>query len=347
MRSKLYVLAIALLFMVSGCRMYSGFTQVVSAKNAAHPFGQGSYFLLTADDGSRSYLRKVDASTYAYSSDPRKLNTSIPVLKSQANTIGSTGFSLVRYARVNSSGVLGNYRKYIVEMASPSGPENFDPETLSEAKRNGFDGVHTYIYYLITIDDAGVVRWLSDDDDDNGGKQELPVKSLTDVRSRFIADMQRMLRTYGKVGLEQPGTYSAITKSDFEREVSAYQREVDAKAAEKRRKEQQERQAEAARKQKEEEQRNAEAKRKIAEARAREAAKKAYDNRDREPTEAEMKAAMGRTVAGSIFPVSHVQKLGGCRKMADYDYVCRYRYIGVNWGNFWKVGDTWYFQIVD
>lgn len=68
---------------------------------------------------------------------------------------------------------------------------------------------------------------------------------------------------------------------------------------------------------------------------------------DQEPSEDEMSEAVrNSTGVGVIFGIS-VTKLGGCRKKAPYDYVCRYRWVGVNWGNFWKEGGQWSFEILE
>mgnify|MGYP001218833835 CR=1 FL=1 len=74
-------------------------------------------------------------------------------------------------------------------------------------------------------------------------------------------------------------------------------------------------------------------------------AKTQRENEDREPTEDEMSEAIRGTLAGALFG-SNITKLGGCRRAAAHDYYCRYRYIGTNWGNFWKENGAWYFKIV-
>ncbi|MEM6640981.1 MAG: hypothetical protein AAF610_13895 [Pseudomonadota bacterium] len=90
-----------------------------------------------------------------------------------------------------------------------------------------------------------------------------------------------------------------------------------------------------------------------AEAKAREARRKATTTLpkpvhpdDREPTEAEMTRAMRRTVSGALLKPT-ITKLGRCRKMAPFDYQCRYQYLSVNWGNYWKEDGVWYFQIAN
>lgn len=329
----------ALLLLISGCRTYSGFKQVVSSNVAAQPFGAGKYFVVESEGGGKTYLRKVDSSSYVYSSDPTHMIHSIPTLKARAALGGSREATVVRFAKIENSRVLGNYRKYVAEIELFVDVKDKTPEQLLEAKKLGFDGEHSYMYVMLTIDDAGIIRWMGRDD----VKDERTITSLSDVKNRFIAEGKRMLKNSGRVKLEEPGEYRVLTTAEFNSELLAFKRAQTAEATEKRHQEQQ---AEILRK-KREEAKKAEERRKIAAAQARAAAERAYQNRDREPTEAEMKAAMGRTVAGALFPVSHVQKLGACRKAAPYDYNCRYRYIGVNWGNFWKVGETWYFQIID
>lgn len=66
-----------------------------------------------------------------------------------------------------------------------------------------------------------------------------------------------------------------------------------------------------------------------------------------EPTESEMSQAIRRSTAAGAFLNVSVRKLGNCRKAAEADYYCRYDYLGVNWGNFWKQNGTWYFKIVN
>ncbi len=66
--------------------------------------------------------------------------------------------------------------------------------------------------------------------------------------------------------------------------------------------------------------------------------------KDREPTEREMAAAIGRS---TLFSNVKIKKLGNCRQLGKNDYACRYRVIGVNWGNFWKEDGVWYFKIMN
>lgn len=76
-----------------------------------------------------------------------------------------------------------------------------------------------------------------------------------------------------------------------------------------------------------------------------EAAEAEKRDEDREPTEEEMTEAIRGTFAGALFQPS-VTKLGNCRKAAPFDYYCRYRIVGTNWGNFWKSDGKWSFEIV-
>lgn len=72
----------------------------------------------------------------------------------------------------------------------------------------------------------------------------------------------------------------------------------------------------------------------IEQARRDKAAKKLLETLvDKEPTEAEMNAAVRRTLAGQLFS-ARIDKIGSCRKVEELSYYCRYRYFSVNWGIF-------------
>ena len=90
----------------------------------------------------------------------------------------------------------------------------------------------------------------------------------------------------------------------------------------------------------------AEQRRMEAEAFARAQAVLASMPKDKEPTEYEMNQAMRNTAAGRILG-ANLKKLGKCRRAGEWDYYCRYRIIGVNWGNFWKENGVWYFKIAN
>lgn len=222
---------------------------------------------------------------------------------------------------------LNNYKQYFIQVQYS---ESSDPDK---------SGLKQYQYLVMLVDDAGIVRFMdrSEDLPDDLSNDD-KVSSFVQLWGRFVSFGRAQMKLHNRISITEGSTVTPLTEAEFLAEKRARLQEKNEREAARIA----EREAAEAR-----QRRAAEDERtRIAEA-AIEAARQAAALQDREPTVFEMREAMRNTIAGAIFPVDHVQKIGKCRKVSDHDYYCRYQYsIGYNWGNFWKIDDTWHFQRV-
>lgn len=213
-----------------------------------------------------------------------------------------------RFERFRSYFFLGSMYKYIVQYQTDD----------------------TVYYAFMTIDEAGYIRLYQ--------PNENPSRKFYSVRELYNAFKKDI--SSGKLSGKDYGKPKAITKRQADAWVAEQVRIKAEKERQKRAKEKAERERAARARAKKQ------ALDRINASRLEAAARAARQNADREPTQYEMRAAMRRTVAGQILAPNPI-KVGACRKVAAYDYMCRYRLVGLNMGNFWKTNGAWYFRRVD
>lgn len=213
-----------------------------------------------------------------------------------------------RFQRFTDIFFLGSQKKYIVSQETP-------PSSNGKA-------THSYMYALMTRDEAGYFRVYQ-------GNESRQFTTLKELKNAFRQEIRS-----GSLDGVDFGNVTPISK----READAWlQAEVQkAEARERKKKEEAVRAARAA----------AEKAKQDRIKRSRDLARQARKASDREPSQSEMQVAINNTVAGQVFNPK-ITKLGACSKVAPNDYMCRYRWVGVNMGNFWKHNGAWHFRRVD
>jgi hypothetical protein len=328
--------AALIVFLFPGC-WYSE-VDLIPDEIAVHPLGSGQ-FILWQQDGKDTLLERRNGQNQVFTLERMHRQNAV--------------FTVFNPDPEGKQAICKVYE--IVDLFSYFGRKKYIFMSSSEDKR--------YIYlYVERTGNEWALFFLHESDGGKGINEKLTeekVMTLEELLTKIQnARKSGRLRPKGSLNLiaidsTRAALHKQIAVNEYEKNQRKKEEARQAELRERERRQREEEEARQAKLREEERRRREEAEReRLAklQAQAEEAARRIEETRqqladDREPTESEMSAAIRRTFAGALFNVS-VTKLGRCRHLAPYDYYCRYRYVGVNWGNFWKDDGVWYFQIV-